>query len=126
MVSFSTSTAAAFLSLMTLLAGSASAKRATPMERRQTYATTVSATFIGAADAQYTLAIPANSEWFPTDNPLSVSHIQTAPGAECAFFGIDGAVITLPAYGGEVDVGPPQTIAGGVCGPFPGQNYGMW
>ncbi|KIW91828.1 uncharacterized protein Z519_07798 [Cladophialophora bantiana CBS 173.52] len=118
MVSFTTA-------LLSLLPLAASLAGATPIEKRQT-STTVSATFIGAADAQYTLQIPANSEWFPTDNPLSISHIQTSAGASCAFFGVDGAVVVLPAAGGYVDVGPPQTIAGGVCGPFPGQNYGMW
>ncbi|KAK4938008.1 hypothetical protein LTR10_021497 [Elasticomyces elasticus] len=86
----------------------------------------VSVTFIGAADAQYTLDIPVSSTWTPTNNVLSISHIHTSAGGPCVFFGIDGAVFVAPAEGGYGDVGPPQTIVGGICGPFPGQDYGMW
>jgi hypothetical protein len=86
----------------------------------------VSVTFIGAADAQYTLDMPANSVFTPTNNALSISHIQTSVGGPCVFFGVDGAVFVAPAAGGYGDVGPPQTIAGGICGAFPGHQYGMW
>jgi hypothetical protein len=87
----------------------------------------ISATFIGAANAQFTVPIPQLSTWTPTNNVLSISHIQTSAGSDsCTFFGIDGAVVVLPQGGGFVDVGPPQTIVGGICGPFPGQSYGMW
>ncbi|KAJ9606980.1 hypothetical protein H2200_008991 [Cladophialophora chaetospira] len=110
------------LAFVPLLASLASAS---PLATRQT--PSVSATFIGAANAQYNVQIPELSSWVSTANPLSVSHIQTTPGSgPCTFFGVDGAVIVLPASGGSVDVGPPQTIAGGVCGPFPGHDYGMW
>lgn len=89
----------------------------------------VTATFIGAADAQYTLQIPVSSTWTPTNNPLSISHISTTANGEgqpCVFFGTEGAVFVSGPGGGFGDVGPPQPIAGGICGPFPGEDYGMW
>ncbi|KIY00589.1 uncharacterized protein Z520_03252 [Fonsecaea multimorphosa CBS 102226] len=119
MVSFTTT----LLSLLPLLITSALAIP-TPVDKRQasttSWSSSVSATLIGAAGAEYTLDIPVNSEWFPTDSGLSVSHIESAPGgaADCAFFGYDGAVVVLPAAGGTVDVGTPQGIAGGVCGSY--------
>jgi hypothetical protein len=59
------------------------------------------------------LAVPMISSWIPTDNPLSISRIQTSVGAPCVLSGVDGAVVTLPEDGGSVDVEPPQTIVGG-------------
>ncbi|KAK6383806.1 hypothetical protein LTS17_003098 [Exophiala oligosperma] len=112
-----------FVALLPLLGSLSSFASASPIDTRQSG---VSVTFIGAADAQYTLEIPANSVFTPTNNALSVSHIQTSAGGPCVFFGVDGAVFVAPAAGGYGDVGPPQTIAGGICGPFPGHQYGMW
>lgn len=112
------------LTALTVLGALTQASSANPIAARQ--ASTVSVTFIGAANAQYTLEIPANSVFTPTNNALSISHISTSAGGPCAFFGVDGAVFVAPADGGYGDVGPPQTIAGGICGPFPGHEYGMW
>lgn len=117
MISF-TSTLFALVPLIATLVS------ATPISSRQ--APTVSVTFIGAADAQYTLDIPVNSVFTPTNNLLSISHISTSAGGPCAFFGVDGAIFVAPPAGGYGDVGPPQTIAGGICGPFPGHEYGMY
>ncbi|KAL6244587.1 hypothetical protein RBB50_008829 [Rhinocladiella similis] len=111
------------IALLPLLGSLSSLTSASPIDTRQSG---VSVTFIGAADAQYTLDIPANSVFTPTNNALSISHIQTSAGGPCVFFGVDGAVFVAPASGGYGDVGPPQTIAGGICGPFPGHQYGMW
>ncbi|KIX02356.1 uncharacterized protein Z518_08297 [Rhinocladiella mackenziei CBS 650.93] len=97
---------------------------ATPINARQTPA--VSVTLIGAANAQYTMEIPVNSAFTHTNNDLSISHISTSGGGPCVFFGVDGAIYVSPPQGGYGDVGPPQTIAGGICGPFPGHDYGMW
>jgi len=90
---------------------------ATPIEARQ--AGTVSATFFGAAGAQYTVDMPLNSAFSPTHNALSISQITT-DGGPCAFFGIDGGVFVVPGAG-QITAGPPQTIVGGVCGQMPGQ-----
>jgi hypothetical protein len=51
-----------------------------------------------------------------TDNPLSISHIQGAAGANCVVRGIDGS--ETYTYGvGTVDVGPPQTQISIACWP---------
>ena len=49
-----------------------------------------------------------------TDNPLSVSKIQSAGGAICNFFGADGSVTFLHDEE-TVDVGPPQPQVSGIC-----------
>jgi len=74
----------------------------------------VAVTLIGAAGAQYSVEIPCSGEWYPIDNPLSISHIQTSAGP-CTFTGIDGGSLTL-ATGTYSDFGPPQTVVGGYCG----------
>ncbi|EXJ80989.1 hypothetical protein A1O3_07277 [Capronia epimyces CBS 606.96] len=126
MVSFSLTTVASVLPLLlSSLSLSLGLVGATPISARQSSAS-VSVTFIGAADGQYTLDVPLDSVFTPTNNALSVSHISTVGAGPCVFFGVDGAVYVSPPAGGEGDVGPPQTIAGGICGPFPGHQYGMW
>jgi hypothetical protein len=97
---------------------------AQPLQSRQ--GSTVTATLAGAAGAQYTISLPIDAGWIATDNALSVSHISTsAYSGQCTFFGVDGVVVVV-SEGPGMDVGPPQTIAGGVCGKFPGLSYGMW
>ncbi|MCJ1407881.1 hypothetical protein MMC19_001952 [Ptychographa xylographoides] len=74
----------------------------------------VQVTFIGAADAEYTLSIPADGSLVTIDNHLSVSKISSAGGASCSFRGIDGSDTTV--VGAQtVDVGPPQTQTQGSC-----------
>ena len=49
-----------------------------------------------------------------TANPLSISYIESAGGATCTFFGIDGSQTTV--VGAQtVPVGPPQTQVSGSC-----------
>lgn len=88
-----------------------------PARRQSPSADSVTATLIGAAGAQYTMTIPMDENVHLTNNALSISHIDTA-GGPCDFFGIDGAVVSIPAAAGQ-DVGPPQTIAAAACGPRP-------
>lgn len=94
----------------------------------------VKITFLGAANAQFTEAIPTNGKnirismcYFAmnsgederrlTDiaNPLSISHIEShTKGVNCVFNGIDHGVTRV--HGAElVDVGPPQTQVSGHC-----------
>ena len=109
---------ASLLALVPLLA---SLVAASPIIARQGCTT---ATFYGAADAQYTTEITDDTTLTPTWNDLSVSHIETSGGSDiiCTFFGVDGAVVSLPADGGSVDVGPPQTITSGSCGAAQGEK----
>ena len=90
-----------------------------PARRQDPSASSVTATLIGAAGAQYTMAIAMDESVHPTNNALSISHIDTA-GGPCDFFGVDGAVVSIPAAGGQ-DVGPPQTIVAAACGPRPAE-----
>jgi len=113
MVSF---TATTLLSLIATL----SLTSAMPSRMGKRYSpegpTTVTATLIGAAGAQYELIIPIDGGFVGTGNALSISHIETTgSAATCTFYGIDGSINELPAQGGFQDVGPPQTIASAVC-----------
>lgn len=57
----------------------------------------------------------------PTDNPLSVSHIDLNAGganlAGCTLFGADGSVTTV-GDASSADVGPPQPQVSGSCVSF--------
>jgi hypothetical protein len=90
-----------------------------PTRRQDPSAGSVTATLIGVAGAQYTVAIAMDESVHPTNNALSISHIDTASGP-CDFFGADGVVVSIPAAGGQ-DVGPPQTIVAAACGPRPAE-----
>ncbi|KAL8949212.1 MAG: hypothetical protein Q9222_004662 [Ikaeria aurantiellina] len=72
-------------------------------------------TFYGAdTDAYFTKSIPTDGSGFVIYNPLSISHIGSAGGATCSFFGIDGSETEV--VGAQVvDVGPPQTQISGYC-----------
>lgn len=75
----------------------------------------VYATLQGATpEDQLTIPIPTTSSFTPTGYGSSISHVVTS-GGPCTFFGVDGLVLTVPGAG-LVDVGPPQTIVGVVCG----------
>jgi len=97
----------------------ACAKPINPAHRQDQSAGSVTATLIGAAGAQYTVAIAMDESVHLTNNALSISHIETT-GGPCDFFGVDGAVVSIPAAGGQ-DVGPPQTIVAAACGPRPAE-----
>jgi hypothetical protein len=86
-----------------------------PARRQDPSAGRVTATLSGAAGAQYTVAIAMDKSVHPTNNALSISHIDTA-GGPCDFFAVDGAVVSIPAAGAQ-DVGPPQAIVAAACGP---------
>jgi hypothetical protein len=91
-----------------------------PARRQNPSVGSITATLIGAAGAQYTVAIAMDENVHLTNNALSISHIDTA-GGPCDFFGVDGAVVSIPAAGGQ-DVGPPQTIVAAACGPRPAEE----
>ena len=90
-----------------------------PTGRQDPPAGSGTATLIGAAGAQYTVAIAMDESVHLINNALSISHIDTA-GGPCDFFGADGAVVSIPAAGGQ-DVGPPQTIVPAVHRPRPAE-----
>jgi hypothetical protein len=90
-----------------------------PTRRQDPSAGSVTATLIGAAGAQYTMAIAMDESVHLTNNALSISHIDTT-GGPCDFFGVDGVVVSIPVAGGQ-DVGPPQTIVAAACGPQPAE-----
>ena len=50
-----------------------------------------------------------------TDNPLSVSRIESISAASCTFFGVDGSSTFVRGGSSGSDVGPPQAIASGIC-----------
>lgn len=64
--------------------------------------------------AQYSLSAPLDGTWVPTNNALSISHVVTSDGP-CEFYGVDGLQLNVPSAS-TVDVGPPQTIVGVICG----------
>jgi hypothetical protein len=88
-----------------------------PAPRQNLSAGSVTATLIGAAGAQYTMAIAMDENVHLTNNDLGISHINTS-GGPCDFFGVNGAVVSFPAAGAQ-DIGPPQTIVAAACGPRP-------
>jgi len=87
--------------------------------RQSSSAGSVTATLIGAAGDQYAVAIAMDENVHLTNNALSISHINTS-GGPCDFFGVDGAVVSIPTAAGQ-DVGPPQTIVAAACGPRPAE-----
>ncbi|KAH7372123.1 hypothetical protein BKA64DRAFT_610245 [Cadophora sp. MPI-SDFR-AT-0126] len=74
-------------------------------------------TFIGAADASFSLSVPTDGTVFPITNDLSVSKIASLGGATCAFDGVDGSH-TIIVGAQTVDVGPPQVLVSGSCRAF--------
>jgi len=91
-----------------------------PIEARQTGGD-VTITLIDATQHQWPITIPSTQTWTPTNVKESISHvhISNTGNVPCAFFGVDGAVIvSLPGQVKDMDVGPPQTLVGGICGPW--------
>lgn len=111
-----------FLSFFTV--SLAASTLASPASRRQAAAATtadVTITLIDATQHQWPITVPSTQTWTPTGVAESISHvhIENTGYVPCAFFGVDGAVIvSFPGDVKDLDVGPPQTIVGGICGPF--------
>lgn len=92
---------------------------AQPVEARQ--AGNVEITLIDATNHQWPISIPSTQTWTPTNVQESISHVHitNTGNVPCAFFGVDNAVIvTFPGEVKDMDVGPPQTLVGGICGPW--------
>lgn len=81
----------------------------------------VSLTLIDAVGHEWPIVIPADQSSVLTNVAESISHvhINNQGDVPCAFWGVDGAVILeFPGEVKDMDVGPPQTIVGGRCGPW--------
>lgn len=75
-------------------------------------------------EAQYTISVPLDGSWYPTNNALSISHVVTSAGP-CEFYGVDGLQLNVPSAS-TVDVGPPQTIVGVICSAPAGGQWQSW
>ncbi|KAK5939459.1 hypothetical protein PMZ80_007836 [Knufia obscura] len=81
----------------------------------------VTITLIDATQHHWPITVPSTQTWTPTNVAESISHVhvENTGYVPCAFFGVDGTVIvSFPGDVKDLDVGPPQTIVGGICGPF--------
>jgi hypothetical protein len=81
----------------------------------------VSITLIDAVGHEWPIYVPADQSRVATNVKESIAHVRVnnQGAVPCAFFGIDGAIIVaLPETVKYMDVGPPQTIVGGHCGPW--------
>lgn len=80
----------------------------------------VTVTLIDATQHKWPITISSVKEWTPTNVVESISHVSISNTGyiPCTFYGVDGAiVVTMPGEVKEMDVGAPQTIVGGICGP---------
>jgi len=108
------------LTLAIFSASSLAAPTSQPISR-QISDSAVTITLIDATQHNYPVTIPGTQTWTPTNIAESISHvhIENTGYVPCAFFGVDGAVIvSFPGDVKDMDVGPPQTIVGGICGPW--------
>lgn len=99
------------------------ASLALPTQNARQVDADVTITLIDATNHQWPVTIPSSQTWTPTNVQESISHVQinNSGNVPCVFFGVDGAVVvTIPGEVKYMDVGPPQTLIGGVCGPFEG------
>ncbi|KAI4209332.1 MAG: hypothetical protein LQ351_007724 [Letrouitia transgressa] len=108
-----------FLAISAALLLAVSSASAAPVVEDRQFAAQI--TFYGAADAKYSLSIPADGRIVPImdlifqpANPLSVSKISSLGGATCSFKGVDGSN-TIVVGAQIVDVGPPQTQISANC-----------
>lgn len=117
MFSFTATSILALAALTTLTTASPTLRHAARQEYSGCSAgDSVEITLIGAADAQYSISVPCNNMFTPTNNVLSISHVQSNSGP-CAFIGVDGGFLVVDS--GYADYGPPQTVVGVICGPPP-------
>jgi hypothetical protein len=80
----------------------------------------VSITLIDAVGHEWPIYVPSDQSYVATNVKESISHVRinNQGSVPCAFWGVDGAVIVeMPGEVKYMDVGPPQTIVGGHCGP---------
>ena len=75
----------------------------------------VTASFEGAAGANFVQSFPVNGIAQEISNPLSISNIQFYGGATCYFHGIDNSETQVGPAAETVAVGPPQTQTYGYC-----------
>ncbi|KAH8821347.1 hypothetical protein F5884DRAFT_827604 [Xylogone sp. PMI_703] len=73
--------------------------------------------FDGAADAKYTLTVPLDGTFTPTNNVLSISTLVStyANLPSCTFQYVDGSATLVNIAPDTWAVGPPQTITGVSC-----------
>lgn len=109
-------------SLLVLLSTLLSTTLAAPAAAPQYQSTgTISLTLIDAVGHSWPIVIPSDQSWALTNVAESISHviINDQGSVPCVFFGVDGlAIVEFPGEVKEMDVGPPQTIVGGHCGPW--------
>lgn len=80
----------------------------------------VTITLIDATQHEFTVTIPGTQTWTLTNVAESISHVQieNTGYVPCTFYGVDGAmIVSMPGDVKGMDVGAPQTIVGGICGP---------
>jgi hypothetical protein len=75
--------------------------------------------FDGAAGAGYSLSVPLNGVYTPTNNVLSISSVvSTYPNIpSCTFDTVDVPPALVEGPTGTWVVGPPQTVKGVTCPP---------
>lgn len=88
-----------------------------PTFKRQTPPTYI-LTLKGAADAFYTLAVPADNTFHPTNNVLSISSVSSSNvnvASYCTLQTVDYPPALVQISGGEWNVGPPQSVTAVKC-----------
>lgn len=98
----------------------AAATLAAPTALSTRQAADVTITLIDATEHTWPITISSVEQWTPTNVVESISHVQiTNTGyVPCTFYGVDGAIVlSMPGDVKYMDVGAPQTIVGGICGP---------
>lgn len=103
------------------LAGSSLAAPTPAPEPQSSAGGDVTITLIDATNHHWPVTVPSTQTWTTTNVRESISHvhIENTGYVPCAFFGVDGTVIlSFPGDVKDLDVGPPQTIVGGICGPW--------
>lgn len=107
-----------FTKALTLLSLAAAALAApTSLSARQA---AVTVTLIDATGHTWPITISSVQQWTLTNVAESISHVSISNTGyvPCTFYGVDGVtVVTVPGEVKEMDVGAPQTIVGGICGP---------
>ncbi|KIW07347.1 uncharacterized protein PV09_02194 [Verruconis gallopava] len=81
----------------------------------------VSITLIDAVGHEFPVWAPSDQSHFATNVKESISHVRINNDGSipCAFWGVDGVtILSMPGEEKYMDVGPPQTIVGGYCGPW--------
>lgn len=115
---FAKSLAAVTLALLSTTA--LAAPISSPIAARQAPTGPVTITLIDATSHHWPITIPSTQVWTLTNVAESISHvhIENEGTIPCTFYGVDGAeIVSSPGDVKDMDVGAPQTIVGGICGP---------